>query len=285
MEELKTHLKTRWIKKYTRNLREIENLKYLITLNPKLIPSIKTITKKYYIIENYKKINPVDFDPLNFYNLYFNLLKSLYKFKRRSFTPGIYKYFAPSYSLSREIKKQCYIPYILNQLKKIIWNILIRFPELLNDATFVNLFKYLESNGKRLKKWKPPEGYRLLHGDLHMGNIVKRDNNFFLIDFEYLRYGAVELEISNLIISLLIWHYRSNPDNKKLTRLNIGYFEICNNLRFFDKNTFKFFFIFALILFHLSLYLKRDWIGLKAIQQITRISKIPKVKSINFLAE
>jgi len=259
----------RWIKKYVREPEEIDHLKYLMRLDPKLIPRIKTITKDYYVIEQCKEIEERDFGPPKFYNLYLNLLTPLHKFKKENFTPGIYKYFAP-YSISHEIKNQNYIPHLLDEFEKIIHSVSLQFPKLLDDVAFTNLFGFLKNSNAHFKNWKPFDGYSLLHGDLHIGNIVKRDSHFLLIDFEYLRYGAAELETANLIISCLIWHYRRSSDNKKLTRLNTAYFQISSEFPFLDNLSFKFFFIFSLSLFYLSLYLKGDQIGLAAVRKIIK---------------
>lgn len=258
-----------WVKKYVRGAKEIENLKYLMRLDPKLIPRIKTITNDYYVIERCKEIEEKKFGPSNFYNLYLNLLTPLHKFKKEYFTPGIYKYFAP-HGISYEIKNQNYVPYLLDEFEKIIHSVSLQYPKLLDDVAFANLFGFLKDRNAHFKNWKPFNGYSLLHGDLHIGNIVKRDSHCLLIDFEYLRYGAAELETANLIISCLIWHYRSSSDNKKLTRFNTVYFQISSELPFLDNLSFKFFFIFSLSLFYLSLYLKGDQIGLEAVRKIIK---------------
>jgi hypothetical protein len=269
MKELNHHSKTKWIRKYVKEPREIENLNYLIKINFKLIPSIKTITQKYYIIEKCKPIKPEDFEPSHFYELYLNLLVPLHRFKRESFTPGVYKYFA-QYNLSRETNGQHYVPYIMNELEKIVQNLLIHFPRLSEDTIFINLVRYLRYNTWYFENWEPLGGYSLLHGDLHIGNIVKRDNNYLLIDFEYLRYGVVELEVANLVISSLIYHYKKNLNEEKLNNLNTEYLQICNTLPQIDSTLFKFFFIFSLSLFYLSLYIRGKHAELEGIRKITK---------------
>ena len=270
MKELNHHLETKWIKKYVKEPREIENLNYIIKIAPELIPSIQTITNEYYIIERCETIKSEDFEPSNFHKLYLHLLVPLHKHKKKNFTPGIYKYFAP-YSIDYEIKNQHCVPHIMGEFEKIIRNVSIQFPKLFKDVMFTNLLRLLETNSRRFKNWKPIGGYSLLHGDLHIGNIVKKEDNFLLIDFEYLRYGAAEVEIANLIISSLIYHYRENfNDNKKLKSLNDEYFQICNKIPLMSNNSFKFFFIFSLNLFYLSLYLREKHSELGCIREITK---------------
>lgn len=269
MKELKVPLETKWIKKYIRDPREIENLKYLIRLDQKLIPGIKTITENYYIIEKCKPIGLKDFAPSNFYKLYFSLLAPLYKFKKVNFTAGIYKYFMP-HNLNYVIKNQNYIPYLLNELEKIVQSVSFQSPGLLNDISFVNLLRYLKSNSKYFKNWKPLGGYSPLHGDLHIGNIVKRNNNYLLVDFEYLRYGATEIEIANLIISSSLYFYKRDSNNKNLKSLITDYLQVSDEIPSAENDSFRFFFLFSLSLFYLSMYLKNDLFNLKTIQKIIK---------------
>ena len=269
MKELNHHLEMTWIKKYVKEPREIENLNYIIKTVPELIPSIKTITNDYYIIERCEAIKSEDFEPSNFHKLYLDLLVPLHISKKKSFTPGIYKYFAP-HSLNYGIKEQYYIPHIIGEFERIIQSVAVQFPRLLKDITFANLFRSLKNGSRRFKNWEPIGGYSLLHGDLHIGNIVKKEDNFLLIDFEYLRYGATELEIANLVISSMIYHYKNGFNDKKLTRLNTDYSQISGKLPFFDDASFKFFFIFSLSLFYLSLYVRQKQSELEVVRKITK---------------
>jgi len=274
MEKLNhpSNLKMKKIKKYIREPRELKNLKYLLQLAPSLIPSIEIITDDYYVMEKCEVIEPKDFEPANFYRLYTSLLMPLHKFKRKSFTPGIYKYFAP-YSLNFEIKEQYYIPYIMNELKKIVQDASLQLPELPDDAIFTNLVRYLKSTSRHFENWKPDSGYSLLHGDLHAGNIVKKDNNYLLIDFEYLRYGVAELEVANLVISSLIYYYMNMSLN--INNLIIEYLQVCSELPQIDDTLFKFLFIFSLSLFYLSFYLRKKENELEGIRKIAK-QMLPK---------
>ncbi len=270
MKGSKQHSENKWIKKRVKEIREIENLKYLMQLKPKLIPHVKNITNEYYYIERCKPIEPKDFEPYKFRKIYLNLLIPLHKTKKEVFTEGIYKYYG-AYSLKNTVNNQRYVPYIFNKFKKLIRNTLIQQPpwSLLKDKTFTTLLKHLKNMTRRLKDWKPTNGYSLLHGDLHIGNIVKRNNNFLLIDFEYLRYGAAELEVANLIISCLIWYHKKNY-NSDLIQMNSKYFQLYNTLPFLDAETLKLFFIFSLSLFYFSLYLRRKQSELEILQKIIK---------------
>jgi len=269
MKKSNQHFKIRWIKKYIREPREIDNLKHLLKLNLELIPHIRNITNEYYYIEKCKTIESKDFDSLNFHKLYFNLLVPLHKFKNESFTPGIYKYFGPQ-NLNYKVNNQKYIPYIFSKFEKLIQSASFQFPNLIEDKTFITLLKHLKNMKENFKNWKPIDGYSLLHGDLHIGNIVKRNNNFLLIDFEYLRYGTAELEIANLIISCLLWNYKNKINKKELMQLNTEYFKIYSNLSLLDDALLKLFFIFSLSLFYFSLYLRGKHNELEVVREITK---------------
>lgn len=269
MKKLNHHLEMKRIKQFIKKPVEIENLKYLIQLTPSLIPSIRMITDDYYVMEKCEVIEPEDFEPANFYKLYAELLMPLHKFKRKSFTPGIYKYFAP-YSLKREVKEQHYVPYIMNEFEKIVRDVSVRFSGLLEDVMFTNLVKYLKSISKYFENWQPQTGYSLLHGDLHIGNIVKKGNNYLLVDFEYLRYGAAELEVANLVISSLIYYYKENFDDKELNILVAKYLQVCGKLPKIDNKLFKFLFIFSLSLNYCSSYLRERENDLDGIQKIAK---------------
>lgn len=265
MKESNLPLRNKWIKKHVRDFREIQNLKYLIKLNPAIVPRLKNIEKDYYIIENCELIEPTDFSPSNFNQLHRGLIIHLHKFKNQHFTRGIYKYFLP-YPVGVTIDNQKYIPYILNELENVINILSVQFPGLKN-RTFNYLFKNLKNTSDYYKNWKPLEGYSLLHGDLHIGNIAKKDGKYLLIDYEYMRFGASELEVANLITSALIWHYKRDFE-KDFSKTITSYLQVCADLSHIDYALFKYFLIFSMNLFYLSSYIKKDKISLMAILRI-----------------
>jgi len=258
-------------KKYIKEPREIENLNYLLSIVPKLIPSIKKITNRYYILEKCESIKSKDILPSNFHNLYLNLIVPLHQFKNKNFTPGIYKYYTPC-GLGYEIKNQYYVPYIMDNLKKLIHSVSIQLPDLLIDVTFSKLFSLLKTTSKQFKKWEPAMGFSLLHGDLHIGNIVKKKNNYLLIDFEYLRYGASEFEVANLVISSIIHHSKIDFNNEELKNLYEEYAQKISKLPFLNYISYKFFFIFSLNLFFLSSYVRKKEDDLEIVRKITKLT-------------
>ncbi len=257
-----------WIKKQIKiGSLEIENLKYLMNLKPRIVPSIKETSKDYYLIEKCTEISKEDFALENFGKLYCNLLSSLYKIKRKGFTHGIYKYFAPN-SLNCLVENQKYIPYLMVEFNEIIKKITIYVPKLANDSMFLSLLNYLRTNIKYIRNWEPQEGYCLLHGDLHIKNIVKRGQGYLLIDYEYLRFGAKELEVANFIVSCLLFFYKRDYVSGKLYQNK--YYDNIVKL-FLDTDIFQFFFLFHLTLFYITYFLKEDLPSLEIVRKIIEL--------------
>lgn len=279
MKESSQRSNVRWIKKNVRSSTHIENLKYLLNVNPHILPTVKIIANHYYVVERCKAIDLPDFAPSNLHCVYKNLLASLHKHKREGFTPGVYKYFVP-YPVQSENRDEEYIPHLLDQLQRIVASVSIQQPKMITEDTFVCLFEHIAGVGSQLRGWKPLGGYSLLHGDLHIGNVVKKNRKYLLIDYEYLRYGAKELEIANFVISSLIWQHKKSQHRKEvdavneLSRTTVEYFEMCRNLPFVDHKVFRFFFALALSLFYLSAYVKSDRVALSVIGWILESHKI-----------
>lgn len=51
------------------------------------------------------------------------------------------------------------------------------------------------SLNKNIRKLNEFDSFYLLHGDLHLGNILLYDNKYKLIDFEFMRIGPIEIEL------------------------------------------------------------------------------------------
>lgn len=256
-----------WIKKQVKeDSLEIENLKYLLGLNLKIFPKIKDISQDSYMIQKCSNVSETDFSfsPHNFGKLYFELLAPLYKFKKESFTPGVYKFFTPS-SPNCKIKSQKYIPYVTAEISKIIRCLEIHIPKLLEDPMFLYLVNMLNKNHVCIKNWVPVDGYSLLHGDLHPDNMVKNGKDFLLIDYEYLRFGPSELEVCNLILCLLYHYKKKHKEN--ISKLFNDYILAIKKLPF-DIVSFPFFMVLVVILFYINFYIKKDPDGLNTVQKI-----------------
>jgi len=257
-----------WIKKQIKiRSFEIENLKYLMNLKPGIMPSVKQTAQDYYLIEKCMELSQEDFAPENFDKLYLNLLASLYKIKGKGFTHGVYKYFAPS-SLNSLIENQKYIPYLMVEFNEIVKKTTIYVPKLTNDSMFLNLLDTLRTNFKYIQDWEPQEGYCLLHGDLHIKNIVKRGQDYLLIDYEYLRFGAKELEVANFIVSCLLFFYKRDNVRGKLYQNK--YYDNIVKL-FLDTDIFQLFFLFHLTLFYITFFLKGDLLSLETVRKIVEL--------------
>jgi len=255
------------LSKQVKEPREIENLKYIMSLDSRLIPQIREIASNYYVIEKCEACCSNDFIPPSFNSVYSNVLARLHKFKKNSFTLGIYKYFTPA-NLNSTVNDQKYIPHIMSTLEQIVQIISRQIPNLLEQSRFVLLTEFLRHSSKFHINWQPVDGYSLLHGDLHVRNILKKNNNFFLIDFEHLRYGPPELDIANLIISVLILEYEQKCSETQLNTDIYSFFEVCENLPRTDYTLFIFLFVLSLHLFYLRGYVAKDESGLDTICKI-----------------
>ncbi len=262
-----------WTKTRIESSRHLYNLRYLLKLNPEILPQVDGISSDYYLVETCQPIEYTDFAPSNLTQLHQTLFAALHRFKRDSFTPGIYKYFTP-YSITYKSRTTDYVPHIVQQLKRILNRMSKVLSQLPSDTTLAKLLSYIEYVGSRLEGWNPSTGYSLLHGDLHIGNIVKKNHRFLLIDYEYLRYGAPELELANFIMSALMYIYKrggSYEDVERTRRLMTaiyGYDEACRNVASIDYVALKLFYAIALCLSYLSAYVKNDRLALQCAEEI-----------------
>lgn len=265
-----------WVKKEVKKARELENISLLISLDINVIPEIKNISKKSYLIRKGCQLAPHDFSPSNFLRLCRNLLIPLYKHKQRNFTPGIYKYFLPS-NIDSTVSSGNYITYITREFERIAKKTLIKS---CSDSNPSMLLWYLKSlrrmkSDLTMQNWIPPRGFSLLHGDLHTANIIKNNGKYLLIDFEYLRYGPPELEVSNLAYSALLrfrqrgWSRGDVYDMFNIYKRNI------DKLSFVDSEALPFFLLFSSSLFYLGAYLKRDLDSLSLFKEIVNCSGFP----------
>ncbi len=259
-----------WIKKTFKNENEIFNLNYLLALAPDIIPTIEIKSESTYLVEKCSTIDFEDIKPENFSLIYDSLFLRLYTFKRQKFTKGVYKYFE-YYGLNSESTNETYIFGLMNSLNTYLDIFYKIYPELCGEQIFIDLVNKVREESKNYTNWVPHDGYSLLHGDLHVGNIVKKNNKYLFIDFEYLQYGRPEIEIANLIISSLIWNYEKNKNKNKIEELVISYIEVCSNLPSFDKSLFRFFFYYVQLLFCFRSIVKKESLTLNIILEIFQL--------------
>lgn len=238
-----------YIKKKVKYETEFNNLFFLRNEFPAFIPFVKNIDDDSYLIEKCQVINQQDFNPANFKNLYSNLLINFYNYKCATFTTGIYKFYSVN-SLFTDKQIGFVIPYLLYELQNLINELQIS-----DDIILKNVINEMEHSLGKYYCWKPINGYELLHGDLHIGNIVKKGNNFLFIDFEHLRFGLKELEISNFIISCLIYFQNKNTFNSKV--LN-DYNNIICTIDNFSLELYKSFLNYSALLFYIKAIINKN---------------------------
>ena len=77
--------------------------------------------------------------------------------------------------------------------------------------------------------------YYILHGDVHLGNIVRYKGELKLIDWEYFRSGPKEIEIS----FYLCWDHLRKKQAKSDVRCVFEELDYCLESNLIDQNEFK----------------------------------------------
>jgi hypothetical protein len=194
--------KREYFEKFVRSEQEISNLLFIFSISPQIIPEIKEIKAESYIIEKCCTISILDITPIWFKRVLNRLNENLYVNTSDSFSTGIYKYFFTSDCIKLKKDNEFYLPYLCSELLT-----LTKILGLDKDKTVKIQLNAITDEVSNSSNWAPIGGFKLLHGDLHSGNIVKKNSKIFLIDFEYLRYGAIELETANFLISCILLLY------------------------------------------------------------------------------
>lgn len=265
-----------WIKKEVGKRREIKNISRLSSLEPSIIPDIKEVSKDRYFVRKGRNLSLTDIAPGNFIRLCQNLLVPLYQHTQGKFTPGIYKYFLPS-NVDSTVPSDKYLPYVTRKLAKIAKRTINSNYSDFDPSTLIWYLKSLRKTEKYLsiQNWTPSRGFSLLHGDLHTGNIIKRNGKYLLIDFEYLRYGPPELEVSNLLLSALL-RFRKIGESKNCVQEKFeNYKKKVGKLCFIDNQVMPFFLLLSSCLFYLGACFKRDLDGMTFFKKIVDCSSFP----------
>ncbi|MCL5030804.1 MAG: phosphotransferase [Bacteroidetes bacterium] len=251
-----------FIKKKSKGNNEISNLKLFLNICPDIIPQVKIIESNYYLLEKCSPIEEKDFSPQNFLNLYNYLLEKLYQHTHKDFSRGIYKYYFNRDADKKEFINKYYIPYLVEELEKAVQQLKIH-----NNKTIIHLLNECKERAKPFLKWYPADRFNLLHGDLHIGNIVKKRENYFLIDYEYVRYGAKELEIANFIVSCLIFYGMHNNANT-LNKICNRYLTLLKQSNLFHYNLFLLFLLLSSTLCYITALIKNNGKGISIISEI-----------------
>jgi len=186
-------------KTYKKSLKSIEKIKIEILEDfglSNILPSYNKSNDDIFLSFGIHE-SRLDLDVIGLYN---DCLKYLYQFEFTSFTQSIYTFYS-----NENISDVMYYEYLLNHLFTLESKYLQNLDETLQ-------YKYKNVRSKLLTyydeiKFINPR-LTLLHGDLYMGNILKIDNKYKLIDFEFLLVGDREFELSFLII----WDFFSNQN-------------------------------------------------------------------------
>lgn len=255
-------LEIEYITKKVRDENEIINLKILRKISPQSIPFTKDINTTSYFIEKCQTIDETDFSPDNFSSIYNFLDENLYRQLERKYSEGIYKFFYVRHSYKRLFSGSSYVPYLIKELEHAIQRL-----KIYNNRTVCALLDENRSRAGSLQKWHPVNGFNLLHGDLHIGNMVKKNGNYLLIDYEYLRYGAKELEIANFILSCLMFYGMKN-DHSNLSRITEEYLKKSKKIEYFDHNFFHFSLFLSLTLWYITALVKKNNKEIEVISKI-----------------
>ena len=146
--------------------------------------------------------DPISHRELSLSQIYRDCLKDLYSRKNDSFSPGIYAFYG-----SQEIPlgNDTYGTYLRRQIQDILnvvdksqFEVIRTFAKFCRKSLSIGLERHYDSLNDLSK-------FSLLHGDLHTGNILIYHDQYKLIDFEFLRFGPRQLELS----FLMSWDYLS----------------------------------------------------------------------------
>lgn len=133
-------------------------------------------------------------------SIYRSCLKKLYSFRQTSFSPGIYAFYGAPISPK---KGESYSEYLRGQIKALQPEIRANVAQeqiAIADAAYARLVSNFKEHYAKIES---VNSFELLHGDLHIGNILEYRGEYRLIDFEFARFGPKACEIA----FLLCWEY------------------------------------------------------------------------------
>lgn len=124
-------------------------------------------------------------------------LKKIYELRVKTYSEGIYSF--ARCGINRRGENPYYYRYLAKEIDSLIESVSV--PTDLQESFDICLKMW----NRDIAKYKDKYFYRyeILHGDLHEGNMLYWMNNIYLIDWEYLRSGPKEMELS----FFLCWHY------------------------------------------------------------------------------
>ncbi len=134
---------------------------------------------------------------LDVVRLFQSVLIHMYQCHSDDYSPGIYS-FMGSGSAS---DGTTYLSYLLHEVDLVLSDI----PKAQDADVYLGSYRQFKRACKVIGDKFQPD-YCLLHGDLFIGNILVYQDQFRLIDFEFLRFGPLEVELAFLLCWDLIGH-------------------------------------------------------------------------------
>lgn len=185
-------------------------LKNITLIDNKSENEIKELVGKH---SSYLELNPI--------RLYDDVLSKFYWQKSSTWSKGIYAFWCSGI----EFCGLRYTEYLKNELQEIFKLCGVEQSSFVRKI-YNSVEKYISDN------YYEVDEFSLLHGDLYLGNILTYNNEYKLIDFEFVRYGPKNLEIAFVLFWDIISEdnedFRQKRFNKSIE--NISAFVKCGIL-------------------------------------------------------
>lgn len=156
------------------------------------------------------------------------LLKQLYVFNQSNYSEGIYSFARMG---KNKNTNELFYEYIEKEIADLVSKTQIKRE--LKDIYKICMTQW----GNAIQKYRDTYFFRyyILHGDIHIGNIVRYKGKLKLIDWEYFRSGPKEIEIS----FYLCWDHLRKKEKKSDIKCVLGELDYCLESRLIDINEYK----------------------------------------------
>lgn len=158
---------------------------------------------------------PVEGAALLIEPVYRDCLADLYSVKSARYSPGLYAFYGTPEVPSPE---EPYGHYLARQSSGLLKSLEGCSSVIIRSIAAFCSELLRKSFQKHMSALDSQQTFSLLHGDLHSGNILQYRGAYKLIDFEFMRFGPVSMEIA----FLLFWDYITGeapfPSRDDLTR-------------------------------------------------------------------
>lgn len=145
---------------------------------------------------------------LDFPKFYRQALFHLYSCSYESFSPGIYSFIYTDVAIG----DKSYLQYLRSAVHLAYQNAKSQIADSIIPLCRESMDMFMQASISLAEEYSPK--YVLLHGDLFIGNILLYNEDYKLIDWEYLRLGPKELELAfclcwDFITHVELCHYSS----------------------------------------------------------------------------